>query len=197
MTLDVTRSLTDEVGEQHGQQGRSGDGAHRRAFPAAVLGRLLELKGRAREGVAGEQARGRRVDGARGQRVAGRRAAEEGGRPRGRLEQEVPEEEEEEEEKHDRSGSAGRCVCVCEQRQGEQKKSEIILAFISRRLSRSSVRRLSDCVGRERRHQSGRSTSQPDRSPGDGSHVCLLLVQFPLSDESFLTCRLYELILFQ
>lgn len=63
VTLDVTRSLTDEVGEQHGQQGRRRDGANRRALPAAVLGRLLELEGRAREGVPGKQARGRRVDG--------------------------------------------------------------------------------------------------------------------------------------
>lgn len=130
MTLDATRSLTDEVGEQHGQQGRGRDGAHRRALPAAVLGRLLELEGRAREGVPGQQARGRRVDRPRGQGVAGRGAAEEGGRPRGRLEQEVPEEEEEdegegeEEEKnrHGRSGLAGVCVCVCAARRRKKER---------------------------------------------------------------------------
>lgn len=160
VTLDVTRSLTDEVGEQHGQQGRGRDGAHRSALPAAVLGRLLELEGRAREGVPGKQARGRRVDGPRGQRVAGRGAAEEGGRPRGRLEQEVPEEEEEEDEEKtdDRSGWAGVCVRAAAMRQ----KKQIILTFISRRSSRSSVCQLSDCVGGERRHQSGRGTLPPD-----------------------------------
>jgi len=88
--MKTSHSLTDEVGQQHGQQGGGRDGRHRRTFPAAVLGRLLELEGRAGEGVPRQQAGGRGVHGARGQGVPGGGATEEGRGPRRRLEQEVP-----------------------------------------------------------------------------------------------------------
>lgn len=48
--------LTDEVGEQHGEQYSSGDGGHGGTFPAAVLGGLLELEGAPGEGVPWQEA---------------------------------------------------------------------------------------------------------------------------------------------
>lgn len=47
------RYFTDEVGQQNGQQGGGSDRRQGGTFPAAVLGRLLQLEGASGEGVSG------------------------------------------------------------------------------------------------------------------------------------------------
>lgn len=55
--------LTYEIRQQDGQEEGRGDGGQGRAFPAAVLGGLLQLEGLPGEGVPGQQAGWRRVNG--------------------------------------------------------------------------------------------------------------------------------------
>lgn len=82
--------LTYKVGEQHSEQYGGGDGGHGGTFPAAVLGRLLELEGAPGEGVPWQQAWRGRVDGTPGEGVARRGAAEQRSASRRSLKQEVP-----------------------------------------------------------------------------------------------------------
>lgn len=82
--------LTYEICQQNGQEERRGDGRQGGTFPAAVLGGLLQLEGLPGEGIPGQQAGRRRVDGPRGQRVPGRRAAEQGRASGGGLKEKVP-----------------------------------------------------------------------------------------------------------
>lgn len=81
--------LTHKVRQQDDQRGRDGNGAQGRALPVTVLGRLLEVEGRAGEGGARQGPGRRRVHRTGRQRVAWRRAAEERGGA-SRLEEEVP-----------------------------------------------------------------------------------------------------------
>lgn len=55
--------LTDEIGQQNGQEEGGGDGRQGGTFPAAVLRGLLQLEGLPGEGVPGQQAGWRRVNG--------------------------------------------------------------------------------------------------------------------------------------
>lgn len=82
--------LTNEVGEQYGEQYGSGDGGHGGTFPAAVLGRLLELEGAPGEGVPWQEAWWGRVDGTPGEGVTRRGTAEQRSASRWSFKQEVP-----------------------------------------------------------------------------------------------------------
>lgn len=62
-TEEAGSLLTDEIGQQNGQEEGGGDGGQGGTFPAAVLGGLLQLEGLPGEGVPGQQAGWRRVNG--------------------------------------------------------------------------------------------------------------------------------------
>lgn len=83
--------LTDTVAEDDGQQDGHGDGAESRAPPRAVLGRLLEFEGAARERVAGQGPCGGRIHRPRSHGVARSSRAEQRGRSCACLKEEVPE----------------------------------------------------------------------------------------------------------
>ena len=87
--------LTYEIRQQDGEEEGGRDGRQGRAFPAAVLGGLLQLEGLPGERIAGQQAGWWCVNRSWGQRVSRGGAAKQGCASRGRLKEEVPAREEE------------------------------------------------------------------------------------------------------
>ena len=87
--------LTYEICQQDGQEEGGSDGGEGGAFPAAVLGGLLQLESLPGERIAGQQAGWRGVNRSWGQRVSRGGAAKQGRASRGRLKEEVPAREEE------------------------------------------------------------------------------------------------------